>query len=524
MQVRTGQESGLQMALEVWKRRKWLAILVFAGILVPVLCFARFLPDLYRATATVLVEQQPAAESYGPAGAGVDVGTRLHIISQEVLSRVRLLDLVERFGLYPELSRKVTPDDIVQRMRRDIDLEPKGVEQSWGQRATIAFALSFEGRDPQKVALVTNALASFYVDENLKLRERQASRTAEFLKAQMEEIKQKLQAEEARVSEFKLRHSGELPQQMEANLATLERLNAQLHLNSENQIRAIERREKLLKPPGGAGALRIEGDEGPAERLARLKRELLDLRTRYSDKYPDVVRLEKEIAALRGLLGVPGEGPASGTAGGEAPEASLDPLQIQVRKADGEIEALRAEERRLRQMVAQYEQRVESAPRRQQEFQELSRDYQTTKDLYDSLLKRYEESLLARSLEHGQKAEEFRILDPALPPKDPHGPNRIWLALMGLLLSFGSAAGAMALAEQLDTSFHSVDALRAFTRVPVLASIPLIVTRAEARGRLLKFSAATLSVALLLTALCWASYYAAHEYEQLVYLLSRVRS
>jgi hypothetical protein len=167
---------------------------------------------------------------------------------------------------------------------------------------------------------------------------------------------------------------------------------------------------------------------------------------------------------------------------------------------------------------------VESAPRRQQQFQELSRDYQTTKDLYDSLLKRYEEALLAQSLEHGKTAEQFRILDTALPPNEPEGPNRLWLALMGLILSFGAAAGAMALVEQLDTSFHSSEALRAFTQVPVLVSIPLIVTRGDARRRLLRLSAATLSVAVVLSALAWASYYAAHEYEQLVYLLSRVRS
>ena len=431
---------------------------------------------------------------------------------------------MERFGLYPELRSRVTPEEIVQRMRRDIELERKEVEQAWGRSATIAFALSYEGKDPQKVALVTNALASFYVDENLKLRERQAERTSEFLKSQLEEMKQKLQAEEARVSEFKARHSGELPQQMEANLATLERLNAQLHLNSEKQIRALERRERLAKPLAGPGTPGAEAGESLPERLARLNQELLELRTRYSGKYPDVVRLEKEIKTLKEQLAAAGEGSPSGKADGGAPDAVLAPLRGEFREVDSEIAALKAEEARLRQSVAQYEGRVENAPKRQQEFQELSRDYQTTKDMYDSLLKRYEEALLAQSMEHGKTAEQFRVLDPALPPKEPDGPNRLWLVLMGLILSFGAAVGAMALAEQLDTSFHDVDALRAFTRVPVLVSIPLIVTRVEARRRLLRFSAATLSVGVILAVLAWGSWYAAHEYEQLVYLLSRVRS
>jgi polysaccharide chain length determinant protein (PEP-CTERM system associated) len=521
----SGQTAGLRRGLEIWRRRRWLAILGFAGVLVPALCLAAFLPDLYRASATVVVEGTPVPDSLVPPSVLTgEVETRLKMISEEVLSRGRMNVLIDRFGLYPRLRGRVSPEGLAQRMRRDVDLELRGARESWGRSATIAFTLGYRGRDPGTVAEVANALATFYVEENLRMREREAGRTAEFLKSEMETMKQKLMEQEARISDFKTRHAGELPQQVEVNLAALERLNSQLQLNSERQLRALERRDGLLKGMGGAGDPVEDGvPADPAVRLARLRQELADLRTRYGPRYPDVTRLEAEITTLERRLeqpAAPGEGLPAGGSRAAAADGVPPPEGHALGRIDAELAALREEEKRLRGGLAAYEQRVESAPQRQHEFQALSRDYETTRGLYDSLLKRYEEALLAASMEHGHTAEQFRILDPAVPPREPDGPNRLWLAGVGLLLSLGMAAGLLALAEQLDTSFHSVEELRGFTTVPVLASIPRIVTRRDTRRRLARAGAAALAAALALILIAGATRYAAREYEPLVWILS----
>src|SRR5881397_2833765 len=163
------QDSGLHQTLEVWRRRRQLGILVVLGVFVPALSFVAFLPDIYRSTATVLVERQQAAEIVARSAATEELDTRLHTINQEILSRARLSDLIARFDLYPALRQKVSSEAGVQRMRRDIEIELKGAEQTWGRGETIAFALSYRGRDPQKVAQVTNALASFYIEENERM-------------------------------------------------------------------------------------------------------------------------------------------------------------------------------------------------------------------------------------------------------------------------------------------------------------------------------------------------------------------
>src|SRR5207245_4231524 len=131
---------------------------------------------------------------------------------------------------------------------------------------------------------------------------------------------------------------------------------------------------------------------------------------------------------------------------------------------DAEIKSLKAEEQRLRRQIETYQRRVESAPQREQEFQELSRGFETARELYASLLKRYEDAQLAENMEQSKQGEQFRILDPAIPTKQPAAPNRFRLVLLGVLLALGGAVAAAVLAGHLDTSFHTHDDLRAFTK------------------------------------------------------------
>src|SRR5262249_41129313 len=142
---------------------------------------------------------------------------------------------------------------------------------------------------------------------------------------------------------------------------------------------------------------------------------------------------------------------------------------------EAELNVLKSEEKRLRSAVAAYLGRVENSPQREQEFKELSRDYESTKELYATLSKRFEEAQLAESMEQRQKGEQFRVLDSAVPSSTPAAPNRPRLMLMGLMLSLGLAVAAVVAAEQIKPAFHTVDDLRTFTAVPVLVSIPTIV-------------------------------------------------
>jgi protein tyrosine kinase modulator len=313
---------------------------------------------------------------------------------------------------------------------------------------------------------------------------------------------------------------------MQANLSTLENLNIQLRLTSDNQIRAAERRDSLTallaetaSSPQAFGASPEAATEPRALRLTRLRQALASARTLYTEQHPTVVRLNSEIAATERELA---ESSGGGT---DAAAVASSPYVMRLRETLSSIESeakiLKAEEQRLRAAIAVYQSRVENTPKREQEFQEVSRDYEATKQLYESLGKRYEAAQLAGSMEQRQKGEQFRILDPAVPSDIPAAPNRIKLLVVSLVLSLGLAGGALMLAETLDTSFHSADELREFTIVPVIASVPRIVTEVDRRRQQRRFRLAAAGAMLGLALIAGVSYFVGHGNEQLVQMLAR---
>jgi len=166
---------------------------------------------------------------------------------------------------------------------------------------------------------------------------------------------------------------------------------------------------------------------------------------------------------------------------------------------------------------------VDNAPHREQEFQELSRDYKTMKEHYNALLQRYQEALVAESMEQRQKGNQIRLLDTAIPSTRPAAPNRLRLIFIGLILSIGLAGGAVWLIERRDTSFHTLNELRAFTKVPVLVRIPRIVTETDTSRQRRQFYLGAATALLGLVILVGATYYVVHGNEQLVWMLEKDR-
>ena len=516
MQGSENSRPPFEMAWTLWRRRKWMAIVVFAMAFSTAASLVLALPNLYRATATVLVEQEQVPETFVRSSVSDELKPRLQVVNQQILSRARLQEMIARFDLYPDL-RKISSEAAIERMRRDIQLEIKEVEQRRGGTATVAFELTYQGWDPQIVAQVTNTLGSHYVRENEQIRERQATRTTGFLKAQFTGVQKQLREQEKRISEFKNRHLGDLPEQQVANLAMLERFYTQLRMNSDNQLRAMNHRERLLEEGARAGMLPPgHSPEGMTVRLIQLRRRLAELRTRYTDKYPDVIHVKSEIAALERQQG---ESDANGE---RLQMASVSPPMLgkNFEKIETDLQSLKKEEAELRGNIIKYQSRVENTPRLEQELRNLTRDYDATREVYASLLQRYEDAQLAEMLVR-QKGEQFRVLNLAIPPKASAGPNRLRLLLMGLVLSFGLAAGAVFLAEQTDTSFHRADDLRSFTKVPVLVSIPRIITKRDIWRHRLRFSAAILLLGIGLFILVRAAYFFAQDNHQLVWMLTQ---
>ncbi len=514
---------GVDRLRAAWSRHKWLGITLFALPLTAGAALVLSLPNVYRSTATVLIERQQVPEEFVRPTVTGELEARLTTMSQEVLSRSRLEPLIKRLDLYADLRQGELEgprmEAAIGNMRGDVKLELRESTTGGPRRQAIAFAISYRGRDPETVALATNTLASSYVEENLKAREQHASATTEFVRVQLAEAKTRLDEQERNLGALKARYMGELPQQAQGNLARLETLNSQLRLNSDNQVRLAERRENLQIQ---LSQLRTEAGIEPDEvRLQRLKGELTELRVKYTDLWPDIIRLKHEIATLEKQLA--GPKPPRKPVEEVPPTPQALRLQEALKSTETELALLKAEEARLRSGIAALQVRLDNAPRREQEFTDVTRDYESTKELYLTLLKRYGEAQIAETMEQRQKGEQFRLVEPAVASYAPTAPNRPRLLAVVAALSVALAVGAVVLAELLDTSFHGVDDLRGFSTVPVLVAIPRIVTELDARRRRrrLRLATATLLVALVLTG--GGAYFLGTGNESLTNLLSPTR-
>jgi polysaccharide chain length determinant protein (PEP-CTERM system associated) len=512
------EEPLVRRALTILRRRAFVAFVAMVAVLTSAVAFSRYLPDLYQASAIVLVERQLAEAFVRPAATG-ELESRLHVIKQEVLSRARLTDLISRFDLYPALRARGDMDGALDQVRRDIQIELTGPEQLSGRSKTVAFNLAFTGTSRGTVAEVTNAIADFYVAQNSEMRADEAKRAAQFLAAQVEDAKARLDSNEKQVRTYTDQHVGELPQQVSVNLAALDRLNTQLRLNGERQMRLLDQRERMLETPAPTPVTPVATAVSPSDaRLDKLKRDLAALEG-FPDRHPDVRRLKDEIAAVEEAGPGPRVTPVVETARVARPDQTAAIRARTIESLDAEYESLRSEEATIRQTVGTVERRLEGVPYRQNEFSALSRDHQATREQYESLVKRYEEAQLAQSMEKEQQGERFRILESAVPPMGPSAPNRARVLIMGLFLAVLAAGLAVLVVEQFDTSFHSIDDLRRFTRVPVLVAIPRTASWPP-NGRL-RAAVVTASVLAGFVLVGTLSAYVARDNEPLVRLLVR---
>ena len=504
----------IQDYIRIALRRKWYIIIPLVVSVLASVAVYKQLPKIYRASTLVLVQSQRIPESYVRATVTDSIAERLNTITQEILSRTRLEKVIQDLNLYADLRGKATMEGLVEAMRRAIDIKVHSSTQY--EQMQNSFTISFEGTDPRTVMVVTNTLAGLFIEENLRFRESQAEGTSEFLSKELQTIDSQLKKKEQDVRDFKERHMGRLPQQLEANLRILERLQQQYQTTSEN-IRAVE--DKAVMVRGLIEQIRdrersrldrdsrrtstLDGDERVGERGAEdplitqyniLKRDLASAQTRYTESHPDVTDLKRKIAMLepraRELqakqkaleearekeLNAPEERAPGKDAFMVVSDPTLNRLLTQYQDQYNEAmlyaKRLREEEKNIKDQIAVYQRRIEETPMREQELTLLTRDYELLKNNYQSLLDKKIQAQMAQNLEKKQQGGQFKVLDPARIPGKPVRPSRDRILLMGAIIGLAIGFGLTWFRETLDQSFHSVSDVEGYLNLPVLATIP----------------------------------------------------
>jgi len=527
---------GLPALFEIVRRRRALALMPLAFVLAATASLAFFLPSIWTAMAVVMVDRQQIPESFVKSTVANGVESRLLTLSQEILSRTQLLKIVDKYQLYPKLRRTASEEQVVDRMRRDIRLEfNDDRERRPKDSKTVAFNVSYTSTRPEVAMMVANAIADLYIAENVKLREKQAVATSDFLENQLGDVRKTLGEQEKKIVAYKEQFMGELPEQKDANLRTLERLQQQLQITSENQRRAQERRQQITQALAEIDQTAPEAmtpaptpASQAAARLMLLRQELMQMQTKFSDKYPDVIQMKEQIRLLEDKVNAESAAALPKQGGGRRKAEGLRPvpqngyiqsLMSQLDQANVEAKTGAEEVASLNRQIGVYQRRIENAPKRDHELTLLTRDYDSTRDMFKTLLSKREEAGIAANLEQQKHGEQFRIMDPALIPDRPAGPNRLRLLLVGVVLAIAASGAAVILAENVDTSYRRVDEVRSRLPVPVLSTIPRISTESDRVRHQRQRRLVTAAVTAGLLAVIGSSYAIAHNNHTLVGLL-----
>ncbi len=492
-------------------RRRHLQFLIplLAGWLV-VWAASWVMPSRYRSGTLILVEQPTMPKDYVTPNVNDDLQDRLRSITQQILSRTRLLHIIDQLNLYSDGGNRLTPDDKVERMRKDIEIEL--VRD--GEGRVNAFNVYYSSRNPHIAQQVTSELTNLFISENLEVRQQQSEDTTSFLEGQLETARKTLASQEEKIRIFKAEHPGELPTQVSSNLQILAGMQSQLQteedeLNTAKQQRVyletlINQYRSLQGSPKSATATSAGLPELDAE-LDRLRAQLADLSSHYTDKHPDVRKVKEQIAKtermrdqLSASVNTPG---ATGDPDTAAPntdpkDASSPTVQLQSQLQANKVEIANRERSiaDLKNKVSDYQARLNQEPVREQQLSDLTRGYDQSKANYDELLKKKNESAMATSMELLQQGERFRIIDPPSLPLKPDFPNRMKFCLLGLAIGLALGAIVAGSFEKIDDRVYDEKELKKLLPVAVMAEIPTLTMASdeqdERRRMLLRWAAA----------------------------------
>jgi succinoglycan biosynthesis transport protein ExoP len=449
------------------------------------------LPNVYRATTTILVDPQKIPEKYVTSTVTTDPNARMNTLTQQVLSASHLQEIIDKDNLYPELRRTKSREEILDYMRDKTKIEIKQSPEP--EQGLGSFSIAYEDRDRTMVALVANQLASSFIDWSLKARQQQALGTTQFLSGELQKAKESLEAQESQLESFRMKHSGATPDELTGNLQALSRLQAGTQSNMD-AISRLDQERILLTHTSSTDPQTIpSSDRARAlQEKRRLESERWTLKRQFTDTYPDVIAVNQELKAINAKLATMAA-PTQGSTDGYD-----ENTQVRLSLIDKETERHKQQLADLERQIQAYQSKVDSVPILETQLAELTRNYEASRQNYQSLLDKTFSAGMSEELEQQQEAERFTVLDPARTPEKPISPKRLPIVAGVLVACFILPAGSVFWLLLLRGSINSESEVRAMLPpgVPVLGTLPRIESKVDRiRGRLLM--AQTLIVSLL---------------------------
>jgi polysaccharide chain length determinant protein (PEP-CTERM system associated) len=502
-------------------RKWWLIILLFVGWAL-VTAVSWIIPSKYVSDSLILIQRQTLSDKVVPPNVQIDLQQQLDTMTQRVLSRSNLKKLIDKFKLYPSESSSTPTDEVVDLMRKDIKIElvMPGQNSRRGNNDLTGFTVSYTGTSPTQAQQITQELTGLFIHENIQTTVDINRVATDFLTTQVEDAAKDLVRQETKLREFKSHFNGALPEQLQTNLQLLQGLQQRLQAAGDALNHAQQQEtylQSLLGQYGGSGKDDDAGGTAPVEidqRLTAMRAELANLKTKYTDKHPDVVHLEQDIAATESLKkNMEKESLESGTAGANAAtkgQSSLAQIKSQLKANELEIASRKRDIQMIEAQGAALQARLNQTPVAEQQLGAVQRNYEQSKANYDSLLAKKQAADLARDLVNQQQGDTLQLVDPASLPEKADFPNHFKFSLGGI--AAGLALGLIIVGgrELINPMVYNEEQAATVVNAPILTAIPSLSTASEvAQGKrrsILQSVAAVLMLSLIPLGVVFAYY------------------
>lgn len=510
--------------LAILRRRKRQVLRTAMAVFLVSAVLAFVIPPVYRATATILIEQQEVPRDLVPSTVTGYADQRLQIIQQRVLTDENLLRIAAQYLGYSEKKKSESADkEMIARMLKSttfqtVDAHVTDPRSGASMMATISFTVSYDGNTPEAAQQVDQEIADLVLKENVRIRTQQAERTSGFFSEEEKKLHQHLSDLEAQLAAYKQKNTGRLPELMNLNMSLMERTQKELE-DAERQITSLE--ERKLDLQGQLATVDPYSGKGPGGRLREVEAEYLTAAANYAPNHPDVVRLRRELDMLKKETGTVDErqsidaeykkasadlAAAREKYGENHPDVvrlkslvetlaarhkaaarssqldiTLKPdnpayiaIQTQLATVDVSLRAANAQRAQAKQKLAEYEERLVQTPRVEEEGLGLQRDYDSTLTKYREIKQKLMGANIAVEMEKEQKGERYSLLQAPQLPDSPQMPNRRAFLLLGMVLGIGTGIGYASIAEYMDRTVRGSRGIATVLHAPPLAVIPHI--------------------------------------------------
>jgi succinoglycan biosynthesis transport protein ExoP len=480
-------QSGMTLAREyarIASRNKWLILGCVTLSVALAWSYCVITPKFYQSETLILAEEQKLFENVVQEAGDGNLEQRIFLIQRQIMGRDFFGPIAREFNLYPKELAEEDQDVAVRRLADTIRVEMIKKERAGnfvGRNGVDAFTVSFMHEDPGIAMRVTARIAAQFIEENTKEREKSAEGTSEFLDDEVRSMKLELEKKEEKISRFKSAHIGELPQQTDANLHTLDRVQSDINSVNESYQRQSDTLAMVEK---AIQEYRLYGRQNPAfmtgsmepdplfRRLKELREKQIKLKAEFRDEYPEVILTKEEIRVVEEQL--------VGLYGPDALQPDKKPLldpylqDLLKHQSEGksELSLLKQRQQMLHASRKDYEKRVERFPEVEQELLILERDYNNMRTNYAMLQDKRLHARVAENMEKRQKNGKFRVLDPASFPRVPAIPNRPKVLVFGFLFGCLLGAGLSVMRERLTPQFRGPEDVDLLKGPQLMATIP----------------------------------------------------